>query len=94
MFKTMILNNKMSDKAIKLTKYERARVIGVRATHLENGAMPTIPSNGIDDVVILATKEYEAGRIPLILVRKYPNGTIEEIRLFTGNYEKYKKILV
>jgi DNA-directed RNA polymerase I, II, and III subunit RPABC2 len=84
----------MSNKIVKLTKYERARVIGVRATHLENGAMPTIPSNGIDDVVILATKEYEAGRIPLILVRKYPNGISEEIHLFTNNSDCVKKISV
>ena len=80
----------MSNKIVKLTKYEKARVIGVRATHLENGAMPTIPTNGIDDVVILATKEYDAGRIPLIIIRKYPNGTIEEVRLFTNKLSDHE----
>lgn len=87
----------MSTKIVKLTKYEKARVIGVRATHLENGAMSTLPTNGIDDVVILATNEYNAGRIPLIIIRKYPNGAIEEVRLFTNKlneHECVEKILL
>lgn len=75
--------NQPMPKLAKLTKYEKARVIGVRATHLENGAAPTIPTKGIDDAVILATMEYELGRIPLIIVRKYPNGMVEEVKLYT-----------
>lgn len=86
----------MSTKLAKLTKYEKARVIGVRATHLENGALPTIPTNGIDDAVVLATKEYELGRIPLIVIRKYPNGTVEEVHLFVDKkeHEIVQKVLI
>ena len=69
----------------RITKYEKARVIGVRATHLENGATPTIPHKGIDDVVLLATREYEAQKIPLIIIRKYPNGKTEEISLYKND---------
>jgi DNA-directed RNA polymerase I, II, and III subunit RPABC2 len=61
-------------KATMLTKYEKARLIGVRAEQLARGSPPKIPINNMRSPVEIATKEYEQGAIPICVIRKLPNG--------------------
>ena len=61
-----------------LTKYEKARVIGARAEQLDRGGEAFIP---LDENIIngrtIALMEFEAKKIPFILARPLPNGSIE-----------------
>jgi DNA-directed RNA polymerase subunit K len=58
---------------MKLTRFEKARIIGARALQLAMGA-PTLLS-GLDEVVdpiIIAIKELESGVIPITVRRRMP----------------------
>lgn len=61
-----------------LTKYEKARVIGARAEQLDRGGEAFIP---LDENIIngrtIALMEFEAKKIPFIIARPLPNGSIE-----------------
>ena len=61
-----------------LTKYERTRIIGMRAKQINSGAKPFIkvPENVIDGYLI-AEMELQQGRIPFIIRRPLPNGGSE-----------------
>jgi DNA-directed RNA polymerase subunit K/omega len=65
-----------------LTKYERARIIGMRTVQLNNGATPLVevPDTLIDNAII-AEKELMAKKIPFILCRPLPNGSKEYWKL-------------
>ncbi len=65
-----------------LTKYERARIIGMRTVQLNNGAAPLIevPDTLLDNVII-AEKELAAKKIPFILCRPLPDGRKEYWKL-------------
>ena len=65
-----------------LTKYERARVLGLRITQLNKGAKPLIEykSNIIDNHII-AEQELQKKQIPFIVMRPLPNGKKEYWRL-------------
>ena len=61
-----------------LTKFEMTRVIGIRTTQLDYGAEPLIPiNNSIIDSKLIAVKELEQNKLPFIICRPLPNGTIE-----------------
>ena len=61
-----------------LTKYEKARIIGARAEQLDRGGEAFIP---LDENIIngrtIALMEFEAKKIPFIIARPLPNGSIE-----------------
>ena len=58
-----------------LTKYEKARVLGLRAEQLGRNAPPLVtPVKGASDHAI-AWQEVLAGRCPWIIARPLPNGT-------------------
>ena len=65
-----------------LTKYERARVLGIRAKQLNNGAdaFVEIPSSMISGYKI-AIEELKAKKIPFIIRRPIPNGGTEYWKL-------------
>ena len=65
-----------------LTRYERARVLGVRAKQLEHNAIPMIdiPANMIDSYLI-ACEEFKQKKIPFIIKRPMPDGTSEYWKL-------------
>ncbi len=64
-----------------LTKYERVRVLGTRATQISMGAPPTIDITGMTDALTIAERELELRLIPIIVIRTLPNGTTIEIPL-------------
>lgn len=61
-----------------LTKYEKAKIIGIRAQQINSGAEPFIPvdSNMIDGLTI-AHEELMKHKIPFIIRRPMPNGASE-----------------
>lgn len=61
-----------------LTKYERTRVIGVRASQIEHGSPPFIElADNVIDSHTIALMEFEAKQIPFIIARPMPSGSIE-----------------
>jgi len=65
-----------------VTKYEQAKIIGVRTKQLNNGADPLVEvSPDIIDGYNIALKEFEAKKLPFIISRPLPNGASEYWRL-------------
>jgi len=67
------------------SKYEQTRLISCRANQLENGAQSTINTDGFTDALEIALEEYKQGKIPLIVVRTFPDGKKQYIKAFTAN---------
>jgi DNA-directed RNA polymerase subunit K len=67
-----------------LTKYERAKIIGLRALQLDYGAFPLIDVEraGIrKDPIEIARYELDHGLLPLSIVRHTPAGQVQIIPL-------------
>ena len=65
-----------------ITKFEKARLLSVRAQALESGSMPFVPiDDPNEDPYSIARREYDACRIPYFIVRKLPNQDKEYWRL-------------
>lgn len=64
-----------------LTKFEKARVLGIRSLQLSCGAPPMVDTTGIRDVMKIAEKELRENKMPLIIKRPYPDGTYIEIKV-------------
>lgn len=66
-----------------LTKYERARILGVRAKQINSGAEPFISvDEHIIDGYVIAEMELQEKKIPFIISRPLPDGRIEYWRVF------------
>ena len=64
----------------RLTRFERARIIGARALQLALGAPPFIPLDpSIKDPMTLARKELEAKALPISIRRVLPDGEYQDI---------------
>lgn len=66
-----------------LTKYEKTRIIGIRAQQIAHGSLPMV---GFDiskkpDPVDIATLELREKKTPLILRRKLPGGKYEDWKI-------------
>ena len=60
----------------KLSLYERTKLLSIRAEQIANGATTTLPST-VDiptSAIDIAQMEFDAGLIPLIIRRTFPNG--------------------
>jgi len=65
-----------------ITKYEKTRILGERATQINAGAKPLIEiSSDIIDGYLIALKEFDEKKIPFILKRPLPNGGVEYWKL-------------
>ena len=64
----------------KLTRFERARIIGARALQLSLGAPPFVPvTPEVRDPIHLATLEVKSGALPLSIRRNLPDHTSQNI---------------
>lgn len=65
-----------------LTKYEKAKLLGVRAQMISNGspALINVPKH-IKSSYEIAKLEFEEDKIPLLIRRFLPNGSYEDWRL-------------
>ena len=59
-----------------LSKYEKARILGIRTTQLNHGHMPMVQTRNADNSLI-SLEEYRQKKIPFIIRRPLPNGTSE-----------------
>ena len=67
-----------------LTKYERAKVIGVRAEQLARGAQCFVDADASGapfDAHELAERELAARAIPFVVVRHMPDGSTQHLRI-------------
>ena len=66
---------------IHLTKYERTKVLGIRAKQIEMGANPTIKYSKSETPLEIAEREIKMKKLPFKIKRKLPTGEIETICL-------------
>ena len=60
-----------------LTKYEKARVIGERAEQIARGFPPLVDVGELTRPLDIALKELKEKKIPIMIRRPLPNGTVE-----------------
>lgn len=80
------IKNTKNDKLFNfpyLTKYERARILGVRARQIDSGAVPFIDITDLSDKSSLniAIKELEMNKLFLLIKRDYSNGKSDVYKL-------------
>ena len=63
----------------RLDKHEKTRIIGARAVQLANGGKPMVDIGKEIDFVRIASKEYNAGVLPIYVVRRMPDGEIDKV---------------
>lgn len=71
-----------------LTKFEKIRVLGARATQISEGAPPTVDVTGLTDAMDIAKKELRERKLPLIIQRVYPDGKVVEIPVMEMTVEE------
>ena len=62
-----------------LTKYEKARILGIRAMQIANGAPVLVETGNELDPLNIAELELKEGKTPLIIRRNLPDGTHEDV---------------
>jgi hypothetical protein len=89
-FNSKVLSLKKVETLNRLTKYEKARIIGTRAAQIQNGMSAVFLKDGIQiplpdeykdvikDSVGLAKLELKLKSSPLIIRRLYPSGKVIE----------------
>jgi len=60
-----------------LTKYEKARLLGLRIKQLTSGALPLIDTTGFSNYIEIAEEELKQKKTPLIIKRRMPNNKFE-----------------
>jgi len=65
----------------RLTKYEKARIIGGRALQLSLGAFPLVEVYPNDTPIDIARREFERGVLPIIIRRRRADGSYVDIPL-------------
>jgi len=64
----------------KLTRFEKARVVGARALQIAMGAPILIsPTSGVGNPIDLALAELDASVLPITVRRMLPNGDYQDI---------------
>ena len=72
-------NNKQQQQITTrfMTKYERARILGIRALQISMGAPIKVELGGATDPLIIASKELRDKKVPIIIRRNLPDGSFE-----------------
>lgn len=68
-----------SEPRIKITKFEKARIIGTRATQIANNAPPLVDIGDEIDPIKIADMEYNAGVLELYVIRKFADGSYQTV---------------
>lgn len=72
----------------KLSRFEKARIIGTRATQLANNSAPLVEVDENEhDPVVIATKEYYAGVLELYIIRRFTDGSYQKVKPTLDNIE-------
>ena len=74
--------NKIKKTKIFITKFEKAKIIGVRAQMISSGIPPLVKvPKHITSTIDIAELEYKEKKIPLLIRRFLPNNEYEDWRL-------------
>jgi DNA-directed RNA polymerase subunit K/omega len=66
----------------KLTRFEKARIVGARSLQISMGAPILVEvSEGFSSPIDIALKELDAGILPMTVRRTLPDGTYQDIPL-------------
>jgi DNA-directed RNA polymerase I, II, and III subunit RPABC2 len=71
-----------------MTKYEKTRIIGTRATQIAMGAAPMVECTELSDPLRIAEKELKEFRVPLVIRRFLPDGSYEDWKVSEFNPNK------
>lgn len=63
-----------------ITKFEKAKILGIRSEMISNGSPPLVQTD-FSDSYDIAKQEYLEKKIPLIIRRYLPNNTYEDWKL-------------
>tara|TARA_Y100000389_G_C17447398_1_gene512455 strand:- start:91 stop:312 length:222 start_codon:yes stop_codon:yes gene_type:complete len=63
----------------RLTKFEIVSVLGARATQIADGAPSTVDIKGLSCAMAIAKKELDERKIPMVIIRTYPENKVLEI---------------
>lgn len=69
-YDTLKVNNVTSNV---MTKFEKAKVLGIRAQQISKGANPLTDTGNLTSVELIAAKELKEKKTPFILKRKVAN---------------------
>ena len=64
-----------------LTKFERARIVGVRLQQIAYGAKPRINTDNCKTIHEIVDQELIQRKIPFIIRRTLPNGSVEDWKM-------------
>lgn len=64
-----------------MSKYEKAKVLGLRLEQLARGVTPTVDTTGLNNIRDICMKELEERKIPFVIMRTMPNGKKEIWRI-------------
>lgn len=62
-----------------MTRYEKARILGLRATQINNGSPLLVDPKGETNPLRIAQMELRSRKIPFTIRRPIPDGTFEYI---------------
>jgi len=87
-FKILTFENVIAEINIKpkktipfLTKFEKARIMGVRLQQLAYGAKPRVSIEGLNSIQEIVQQELIQRKIPFIIRRTLPNNSYEDWRM-------------
>jgi DNA-directed RNA polymerase subunit K/omega len=65
----------------KITRFEKARIVGARALQISMGAPILVDAEENTNPIDIAVSELEAGILPITIRRTLPDGTFQDIPL-------------
>ncbi len=65
----------------KITRFEKARIVGARALQISMGAPILVEAEDNTNPIDIAVTELEAGVLPITIRRTLPDGTFQDIPL-------------
>lgn len=71
------METKNYSKYGNITRYEKTRIIGARAEQIACNSKPLVDIGNLRDPILIAIKEYDEGKIPIIIHRDYNGKEIE-----------------
>ncbi|AIB09818.1 DNA-directed RNA polymerase I, II, and III 15kDa polypeptide (nucleomorph) [Lotharella oceanica] len=78
-----IITRKLNHKTFHnfLTKFEKTRIIGIRALQISHGSMIYVQLEGESDSIQIAIKEFREKKIPFKIRRFYPDGSYIDYKI-------------
>jgi len=74
-------HNKIEVGPPKLTRFEKARIVGARALQVAMGAPILIEPSTLSNPIDIALSELESGILPMTIRRLLPDGKFQDIPL-------------